>query len=94
MEITIKNFAELLEKQQKECYGRRGFNTDRCFVTVIPGKKYTKVNVGDSGKYMIDGQNIFGIKAYGVINRGHYYGTLQSINDWNWGGYKAVKLVK
>ena len=39
-------------------------------VTVKPGKKYTKVDVGTSGKFMIDENgNIFGIKGYGVINK-------------------------
>ena len=61
--------------------------------TVRPGKKYTKIDVGSSGKYMVDNATgeIFGIKAYGVINRGHRYGTLDTINNWHWGGYDAVR---
>ena len=35
--------------------------------------------------------NIYGVKAYGVIHRGHHYGTLDTINDWYWGGYNGVK---
>ncbi len=61
-------------------------------VSVKPGKKYTKVDVGPSGKYMVDAHGqIFGIKAYGVIHFGHQYGTLDTINEWNWGDYTAVK---
>lgn len=57
------------------------------------GKKYTKIDVGTSGKYMVDQDgNIFGIKAYGVIHFGHQYGTLDTINEWNWGGYTARKI--
>jgi len=61
------------------------------------GKKYARVDVGPycniSGKYMIDMQTgeIFGIKAYGVIHKGHFYGTLDTINEWNWGGFIASK---
>lgn len=63
-------------------------------VTVKKGKKYTKVDVGDSGKYMVvnDTGEIFGIKAYGVIHRGHRYGTLDTINDWHWGNYTAYPI--
>ena len=62
-----------------------------CAVKIIPGKKYTKIDVGTSGKYMADAEgNIFGIKGYGVIHRGHHYGTLDTIDQWYWGGYTAV----
>ena len=64
-------------------------------VTVKTGKKYTKVDVGRSGKYMVVNETgeIYGIKAYGVIHKGHYYGTLDEINSWNWGGYTAIPLI-
>ena len=63
-------------------------------VTVIHGTKYTRVDVGSSGKYMVDAAgNIFGIKAYGVINRRRQYGTLDTTAEWYWGGYAPVKRV-
>ena len=37
-----------------------------------------------------DGQ-IFGIKAYGVIHKGHFYGTLDTIDLYDWSNYTAVK---
>jgi len=57
------------------------------------GKKYARIDVGGSGKYMVDmiTCNIYGIKAYGVIHRGHCYGNLDTVNSWNWGGYVASK---
>lgn len=62
------------------------------------GKKYAKVDIGGSGKYMVELATgmIFGIKGYGVIHRGHQYGTLETIEDYNWGGYTAIRreLVK
>lgn len=62
--------------------------------TIRPGKKYTKVDVGSSGKYMVVNETgeIFGIKAYGVIHFGHFYGTLETIDDYFWGRYDAVKI--
>jgi hypothetical protein len=62
-------------------------------VVVTIGKAYARVDVGDSGRYMVDADgNIFGIKAYGVIHRGHQYGTLDTINNFFWGFYRAEAL--
>ena len=49
-------------------------------VTVKPGPKYTRIDVGSSGRFMVvnDTGEIYGIKAYGVIHRGHYFGTLDT----------------
>ena len=65
-------------------------------VIIKPGKKYTKVDIGGSGKYMVDLSDgaIYGIKAYGVIHKGHQYGTLDTIDEWFWGDYKAVKIIR
>ena len=92
----IKQFAELLEKQQIERLHEDELaceaNIRNCKVTIKEGKKYTKVDIGSSGKYMIDREgNIFGIKGYGVIHRGHRFGSLDTINDYNWGGYRGFK---
>lgn len=60
---------------------------------VKEGKKYTKVDIGTSGRLMVENStgNIYGIKAYGVIHRGHQYGTLDTIEDWFWGSYYPTK---
>ena len=97
MQEKIKQFAELLENQQierlKECKLDCEANIINARVYIKEGKKYTKVNVGTSGKYMIDKDgNIFGIKGYGVINKGHYFGTLDTINQYYWGDYRAYKI--
>lgn len=103
LKTKIAAFAALLEAQQRERYARDYPRTasdaqdiiDRaCQVTVKGGKKYTKVDVGTSGKYMVemDSGSIFGIKAYGVIHRGHQYGNLDTIHKWDWSGYTAIPL--
>lgn len=93
----IERLAVLIEADTIERFKREGYTPELHYQQAIktnvkPGTKYTKVDVGSSGKYMIDTEgNIFGIKAYGVIHRGHQYGTLDTISEWNWGGYTATR---
>ncbi len=92
----IKQFAELLEKQQIEYLYKNNIaceaNILNVRVKIKEGKKYIKINIGTSGKYMIDREgNIFGIKAYGVIHKGHKFGTLDTTNNYYWGGYRGYK---
>lgn len=96
MDEKIKRFAELLGKEQKEELKRNKLdcqgNIDNCKVSIKEGKKYIKVDVGSSGKYMIDAEGkIYGIKGYGVIHKGHCYGTLDTIDQYYWGEYTASK---
>jgi len=90
----LERFRALLEKEQREELIRKGYNPEnhRHACTVKLGKKYARVDVGDSGKYMVDlaDSKIWGIKAYGVIHRGHYYGTLDTISGCDWSGYTAT----
>jgi hypothetical protein len=64
-------------------------------VQVTVGPKYTRLDVGQSGKYMVVNETgvIHGIKAYGVIHKGHKYGTLDTIEDFYWGGYRPVEIA-
>lgn len=59
------------------------------------GRKYANVDRGTSGCYMVelDTGAIYGIKGYGVIHRGHSYGTLDTLADWDWSGYQARKVA-
>jgi len=94
----IEIFAQLVESDQIESLHRRNLacqgNLDGVKTRIKPGKKYTKVDVGHSGKYMIehDTGDIYGIKAYGVIHRGHRYGNLETINDYYWGEYQGMLI--
>ena len=89
-------FAALVEQQQREAFARDypgPYFDERCDsackVSLKLGIKFGRVDVGDSGKYMVDLETgeIFGIKGYGVVHRGHRYGTLDTIQDWDWSGY-------
>jgi hypothetical protein len=95
-EIDMATFAALVEQQQREAFTRDypdAYLEERrdsdCTVKVSIGKKFGRVDVGSSGKYMVDLETgeIWGIKAYGVVHKGHSYGTLDTIHEWNWSGY-------
>lgn len=100
--MTIEEFAQVLLEQTKERLARdySQQQADWTVVQVKPGKKYTKVDIGPehniSGKYMVENSTgeIFGVKGYGVVHKGHRYGTLETVNDWYWGGYTAEKRAK
>jgi len=85
MEVTekIKRFAELVEKQEKDALirlcGSIVGNETSYLAHIVPKRKYVYVDVGSSGRYIIEGEKVFGCKAYGVIHRGHFYGDLDDI---------------
>ena len=68
-------------------------NLDNYKATYKIKKKYTYIDLSGSGKYMInDKGEIYGIKGYGKIHLGHFYGTLDTINGYYWGDYTAKRL--
>ena len=97
MKEKIQIFADKLQAEQMASLAKHGYTypgwENNAKVTIKTGKKYTKVDLGNSGKYMIDQEgNIYGIKAYGVIHGGHHYGTLDTIDNYDWSGYTAKKI--
>ena len=99
---TVYEFAAQLEADLERGYIKRygdkypELAKASSRVTVHEGPKYTRVNVERSGRYMVVNATgeIFGIKAYGVIHRGHQYGTLATIQAWDWSGYTATPAVE
>ena len=93
----LERFAQVLEKDQLRGLVNRGVdcegNRNNCVTRIVAGSKYTKVDVGKSGKYMVVNATgeIYGIKGYGVIHRGQYFGTLDTIDRYDWSGYRAFK---
>jgi len=100
--MTVDELAELILTQTREVLRGKGYHSQiagEC-VEVHPGPKYTKIDRGPrwgpgrtehnmSGYLMIENATgeIFGIKAYGVVHRGHYYGNLAHAREWYWGDY-------
>ena len=91
----LEAFRALVEAEQQARLNAAGydlaFQDYRCSIKI--GRKYANIDVGRSGKYMVDlaTSEIFGIKGYGVIHRGHRFGTLDTINNWDWSGYRAIR---
>lgn len=95
----IRAFSELLEAEQlqriiAECDCEA--NRINCKTHFHMGKKFARVDIGTSGRYMVDLETgtIYGIKAYGVVHRGHVFGTLDTIHDWNWSDYCASRKTQ
>lgn len=104
----LRYFARNVLQQQRERYARDypkpyedgTTQGDHCAVRVHRRKRYTLVDVGPqhniSGRYMIDNETdpaeIFGIKGYGKVHRGHRFGTLDTVDAWAWGDYRPRRL--
>ena len=93
MNEKLTAFAQLVEQEQIQRLQEQKLdceaNVKNARTRVIVGQKYAKVDVGTSGKFMVEVTtgNIFGIKAYGQIHKGHFYGTLDTTNEYFWGNY-------
>lgn len=98
--MDVNEFAQLVLTQTKERLAAQYSQAQADWedVEVIPGPKYTKVDLGTrregsehigQGKYMVENETgiIYGIKGYGRVHKGHTYGTLDTANEWYWGGY-------
>ena len=100
---TIDEFAAIVQAQQQDRLRRDYPESDqwkRQITQVKPGKIYTKVDVGPehnmSGRYMVENATgvIFGIKGYGKVHKGHRYGTLDTLDEFDWSGYYPVQVAQ
>lgn len=96
MNEKLNAFAALLEQDQLRGLIRQEVdceaNRENVKTSVHIGKRWARVDVGTSGKYMVELSTgeIVGIKGYGVPHLGHRYGTLDTIQAWDWSGYTAT----
>ena len=96
MENEIKKLCEKITKESQEYLIKRNLGCEVNLKNAIShyhiAKKYTRVDIGDNGRYMVENEtgNIYGIKAYGVIHRGHFFGNLNNIDNYFWGSYRAI----
>ncbi|MGH3401038.1 MAG: hypothetical protein ACRDRJ_00720 [Streptosporangiaceae bacterium] len=99
--FTVEELAALVLTQQRGRLARDAsqWQADAETVAIRPGRKYTKIDRGPesnmSGFLMIDNitGEIFGIKGYGVVHKGHRYGTLETADQWYWGEHSPRDLV-
>lgn len=95
----VQRFADLVQSEQRarlefEHEAWRNGTLEPYITQVHYGRKFARVDVGPrvnmSGRYMVDRDgNIYGVKAYGVVHRGHRFGTLDTIEAWDWSGYRG-----
>jgi len=94
--MTVVEFAEHIEKQSRIQLMKHKLDCEANWINakthVHYGKRWIRVDVGSSGRYMIDQDGtIYGIKAYGVPHKGHRYGTLDNptcLGD-QWGKFNS-----
>lgn len=99
--MTVDELAAVILEQRRQVLRAKGYDSqvDGEQVQVRPGPKYTKVDRGPghnmSGFLMIENATgvIYGIKGYGVVHKGHCYGTLETAGDWYWGEYRPRMLA-
>ncbi len=96
-DAAVKRFAAMVADQLHRFPFGTGYDRTRC----VDNRLYVLVDVGRTGsewdwcgRYMVEKStgDIFGIRAYGKINRRHYHGNLATAEKMSWwGGYRAVK---
>lgn len=98
LQEKLQRLATMIQEQQMKSLKEKKLdcevNLKNCITKIVPGNKYIKIDIGYSGRYMIDKktEKIYGIKGYGVIHKGYQFGNLDTIDQYNWGEYYAVKI--
>lgn len=95
IKAAIEALAARMLDETRERLARQysEWQADREQVRIIPGRVYTKIDMGSGGQWrgalMVENATglIYGIKAYGKVHRGWRYGNLWTVNDWYWGDH-------
>lgn len=95
----LNQFVDMLQekvndyflKNYRESFLKGIFNEK---VVAIEGKKYYRINIGSSGKFMYDTQDnhVYYIKGYGVIDRKKDFGEIEAIVNANF-DYDSYSIV-
>jgi len=99
MREKLEKLANLIKEQNIKRLEKLSLNCEvnikNCETHIKEGNKYTKIDIGTSGKLMIENSTgiIYGIKGYGQVHKGHSYGTLDTIEEYYWGEYYPQKKV-
>ena len=86
----VDNFRDMIQTQDVGCV-KHG-NT----VEIEPGRKFDKIYIKTGnqkiGRYMVDRNSwvIYGIKSWQQINPRRTYGTLDTIDQYDWSQYYGV----
>lgn len=100
-EEKVQALADRLREEYSAELNRRYGNPETGYVPgdrikpeVIYGKKYARIDIEHGhGHLMVDMTDgrVYGIKGYGQVHKGRYYGTLDTIDDYVWGEYSPYQ---
>lgn len=99
----LEQFRTRFETQHNERLARLYSNLDSESIGVEMGYKFDKVfvvhNTGADatqrmGRYMVESRtgNIYGIKSWTQVNKRRWYGTLDTIDQYDWSDFYARPL--
>lgn len=96
LQYKIDCLCETIAKDLKEAYKKRGWSTQNFQVIQTWKRKYICIDIYShiecqTGYYMVDKETeeIFDIKQYGKIDKSKGYGTLETIDNYYWGGNES-----
>ena len=95
----LEAFRALFETHHNERLARLFPNLPHETIGVEQGYKFDKVfvNAGNGqrmGRYMVESRtgNIYGIKSWTQVNKRRLYGTLDSVDQYDWSDFYARAL--
>jgi hypothetical protein len=101
LKIKIDRLCEKISEDLKHHWKTHNYAFEPDKAVFKEGNKYIKIDIANfngstgRGSLMVEvaTERIYGIKAYGVIHKGRYYGTLSEINSYYWGNYYPQKFL-
>lgn len=94
----LEKFRALFEKQNNERKARLYPNLQPDTVEVESGYKFDKVFINNGtqrmGRYMVESRtgNIYGIKSWTQVNKRRLYGTLDTVEQYDWSPFYATPV--
>jgi hypothetical protein len=94
----LEHFRAIFETHHNERLARLYDNVGPESVEIEQGYKFDKVyintGVQKSGRYMIESRTgaIYGIKSWTQVNRRRQFGTLDTVDDYDWSEYHGRPL--
>jgi len=86
MHTKLLEWAKLLEQEQAAAHP-----SSDSTVRTQPGKKYIRIIIGSSARYFVEfgTGTIYGSESWSKPNLRRQFGTLGTVDQFEWGGYEA-----
>ena len=98
-EDKLERFRALFEGQSNDRKARLYSNLDSDSVEIETGYKFDKVYINNGvqrmGRYMVESRTgiIWGIKSWTQVNRRRQYGTLDTVEQYDWSDFYGRPVV-